>query len=148
EHAMVLAKQLPGWPVVVGSHANEDGLTPDQLQRLHEPLNPFPVGPLHAIATPADLAELDLSLIGVVIQAEGGVGLPPLSMAQLAEPDQDPLRPLLLIDLIDRHHRELYRQSLRRQEAYAERGWFAVGVDPVQGRIEHFLATRPGRKTP
>src|SRR5262249_18405500 len=78
-----------------------------------------------------------------VIRADGGAGLPPLNMAQLAEPDQDPVRPLLLIDFIDRHHRQLCQDSRRRQEAYAESGWFAVGVDPVQGRIDHFLATRP-----
>src|SRR5262249_31571615 len=139
EHALVLAEQLPGWRLIVAAHANEDGLTPEQVQRLHEPLDPFSVGPLHAIATPADLAELDLSQIDVLIRADGGVGLPALSPAQLAETDQDPVRPLLLIDFIDRHHRQLFQESRRRQDAYAERGWFAAGVDPVQGRIDHFL---------
>src|SRR5262249_12241645 len=133
EHALVLAERLPGWQLIVGAHANEDGLTPKQLQLLHEPLDPFPVGPLHKIVTPADLAEIDLSQIDVLIRADGGVGLPALSMAQLAVPDQDDVRPLLLIDLVDRHHRELYRHSRQRQEAYAERAWFAA-VDPVQGR--------------
>jgi hypothetical protein len=50
---------------------------------------------------------------------------------------------LLLIDFHDRHHPLLRRRSRRRQEAYAERGWFAPGVDPVQARVERFLATRP-----
>src|SRR5262249_25096483 len=70
EHALVLAERLPGWQLIVGSHANEDGLTPSQVQRLHERPSPFPVGPLHAIATPAGLAELDLSLIDVLIRAD------------------------------------------------------------------------------
>jgi hypothetical protein len=148
EHARVLAQSLPGWRVFSGPHLAEEGLPPEQVGQLQELRSPFAVGPLHAIVTAAGLAEIDLSTIDVLIRADGGVGLPPLRMAQLAVPDQDGVRPLLVIDFVDRHHHQLCRHSHRRQDAYADRGWFAVGVDPVQGRIGRFLATRPGRKTP
>jgi hypothetical protein len=51
---------------------------------------------------------------------------------------------LLLIDLDDRHHPLLRRWSRQRRGLYAQRGWFAPGMDPFQARVQQFLANRPG----
>jgi hypothetical protein len=144
EHALALADRLPGdWLLLAGPDLNEEGLTPEQVRLLHRPVSPFRAGPLYAVATPAVLANLDLSWAGVLVRADGGVGLPPLAPEQLIEPDDGPARPLLLVDFDDRHHPLLRRRAALRRQDYLERGWFAPGVDPVQARVEQFLATRP-----
>jgi len=57
--------------------------------------------------------------------------------------DGGPARPLLLVDFDDRGHPQLRRRARQRRQAYAERGWFAPGTDPVQARAERFLDSRP-----
>jgi hypothetical protein len=144
EHALALAVRLPDdWLLFAGPDVYEEGLTPDQVRLLHRPTTPFRAGPLYAVATPAVLPHLDLPWAGVLVRADGGVGLPPLAPAQLIEPDDGPARPLLLVDFDNRHHPLLRRRAALRRQAYAERGWFASGVDPVQARVEQFLASRP-----
>jgi hypothetical protein len=143
EHALALAARLPEDWLLLASDVHEEGLTPEQVRRLHRPVSPFRAGPLYAVATPAVLPNLDLSCAGVLVRADGGVGPPPLAIEQLAEPDDGPARPLLLVDLDDRHHPTLRRRARLRRQAYAVRGWFAPGTDPVQARVEQFLATRP-----
>jgi hypothetical protein len=80
---------------------------------------------------------------GVLVRADGGVGLPPLAPEQLTERDDGPAWPLLLVDFDDRGHPQLRRRARLRWQAYLERGWLAPGVDLVQARVEQFLATRP-----
>jgi hypothetical protein len=143
EHALALAGRLPGWAVRTGPDVHGGGLSAEQAAHLHPHPDPFAAGPFHAIVTAAALPGVDLTRVGVLVRADGGTGLPPLGPAQLVEPDEGPARPLLLIDLHDRHHPALRRQTRRRQDAYADRGWFAPGVDPVQARAERFLADRP-----
>jgi hypothetical protein len=53
----------------------------------------------------------------------------------------------LLVDFDDRHHPLLRRWARERREAYAERGWYDVGADPVQKRVEAFVAGRPGGRS-
>jgi hypothetical protein len=77
------------------------------------------------------------------VRVDGGVGLPPLAPEQLIEPDDGPSRPLLLLDFDDRGHPQLRRRARLRWQAYAERGWFAPGVDPVEARAQQFLDSRP-----
>jgi hypothetical protein len=144
EHALELAQQLPGWRVAAGSSLNEEGLTAEQIARLHPAPDPFRVGPLRAIATAAVLERWDLRNIDVLVRADGGIGLPPLSPWQLGVAADRPVRPLLLIDCHDQHHPLLRRQSRARLQAYEERGWNAPGIDPVQARVQRFLASRTG----
>jgi hypothetical protein len=92
---------------------------------------------------PVTDCNVDLSSAGVLVRAEGGVGLPPLAPEQLVEPDDGPARPLLLLDFDDRHHPLLRRRAALRRRAYAERGWLAPGVDPVEARVQQFLDSRP-----
>lgn len=143
EHALVLSRRLLGWPVLTGLEVCKEGLTPEQAKRLRPP-SPFgETNPLYAIVTPAGINARDLTAVGALVRADGGVGLPDFLEQALIEPAADVPSPLLLIDFHDRHHPLLRRWSRRRQEAYAERGWFAPGVDPIQTRVERFLATRP-----
>jgi hypothetical protein len=143
EHALALAARLPEDWLLIASDVHEAGLSPEQVRRLHRPVSPFRAGPLYAVATPAVLANLDLSCTGVLVRSDGGVGLPPFAPAQLIEPDDGPARPLLLLDFDDGHHPELRRRARRRRQAYAERGWLAPGVDPGLHRVQQFLSTRP-----
>jgi hypothetical protein len=144
EHALELARRLPGWHVVAGSLVNEEGLTAEQIARLHPAPNPFRVGPLRAIATAAGLEQMHLYDVDVLVRADGGIGLPPLGPYHLVEGPVRPVRPMLVIDCHDQHHPLLRRQSRARLQAYEEQGWPAPGIDPVQARVEQFLASRIG----
>ena len=100
------------------------------------------------IVTAAGLRRVDLNTVGTVIWAGAGPGLPPVPVDRLVVPP-DRCRDLILVDFADRHHPQLRRWSRQRQVAYVENDWLLPGVDPVQSRIEHFLATRPiPRRTP
>jgi hypothetical protein len=142
EHGLALADRLPGWPLLTGEGVARGGLTRHQRRKLRDgraaPLTP----PWCAIATFAALPDVPLGSTDVLVRADGGVGLPPVRPWQLAQPNGDD-RPLLVVDVVDRHHALLRRWSRRRRAAYAERGWFAAGVDPVRARVDAFLAARP-----
>jgi hypothetical protein len=143
EHALALAARLPeeDWLLIASSDAHEAGLTADQVRLLNRPVGPFQPTAVRTITTPAVLPNLDRP--GVLVRADGGVGLPALAPEQLVERDDGPVWPLLLVDFDDRGHPQLRRRARLRWQAYLERGWFAPGVDPVQARVEQFLATRP-----
>jgi hypothetical protein len=143
EHALALAARLPeeDWLLIASLDTHETGLTAGQVRRLNRPVGPFQPTAFRTITTPAVLPHLDWP--GVLVRADGGVGLPALATEQLTERDDGPTRPLLLVDFDDRRHPQLRRRARLRWQAYAERGWFAPGTDPVQARVERFLATRP-----
>jgi hypothetical protein len=145
EHALALADRLPGWALFTGRHVHQDGLPAGLVGRLHVPLDTLQ-DPPRAVVTAAALADQYLDHVDVLVRADGGLGPPPLDPGALVEPDQGPPRPLLLVDLDDRHHPALRRQSRLRREAYDERGWLAPGADPVEARAERFLAARSGRR--
>jgi hypothetical protein len=149
EHGIALAARLPEDWLLIASDVHEAGLSREQVRRLHRPVSPFRAGPLYAVATPAVLANLDLSCAGVLVRADAGVGPPPLAPAQLIELDDGPARPLLLVDFDDRHHPTLRRRTRLRRQAYTERGWLAPGVDAVQARVASTTArSRPSAATP
>jgi hypothetical protein len=136
EHALALAEDLPDAALWFGPTFDLQGLTRRQRQLAQAGLN-HPLATT-AIVTATRLPEMNLREIGCVVRADGGVGLPNFNddaRAQLAG-DQ---RPLLLIDVEDRHHPQLRHTRQRRRDAYQERGWYAVGVDPVTARVERFL---------
>jgi hypothetical protein len=60
----------------------------------------------------------------------------------VVEPIDGPARPLLLVDFVDRDDPEAKRRAGWRREAYAEGGWYEAGIDPVQARVDAFLAAR------
>jgi hypothetical protein len=146
EHALTLAHKLPDWQLIVGPDVYEEGLSAQQIRRLHRPETsetPFVAGPLYAIVTAAALSIVDLARVGTLIRANGGVGLPPLARSDLAVYGSAAVSRLLLVDFADRHHPLLRRQSRLRHQAYVEQGWFGAGVDPMEARIDRFVANRP-----
>jgi hypothetical protein len=145
EHALALAAKLPDWGLIVGPDVYEEGLSAAQRCRLHTPETsetPFVAGPLYAIVTAAALGVVDLARVGTLIRASGG-GLPPLAKGDLAVYGSAAVSRLLLVDFADRHHPLLRRQSRLRHQAYVELGWFGAGVDPMDARIDRFVASRP-----
>jgi hypothetical protein len=143
EHACAVAGHLASdWLLLASLDSHVEGL-PADVWLLHRPVSPFLATAFRTVCTPTVLPHIDLPSAGLLVRADGGVGLPPLAPAQLVERDDGPSRPLVLVDFDDRHHPQLRRRARLRWQAYLERGWFAPGIDPVQARVEQFLATRP-----
>ncbi|HEX3659753.1 MAG TPA: hypothetical protein VHV55_28465 [Pirellulales bacterium] len=143
DHALEFAAHLPGWPLVTAGGVIVDGLT--ALQRA------FLAGRgaaawdgTRAIVTTTALASMNLDAVDAIVWAGGGRHLAPLPADKLISPARQD-RPLLLVDCDDRHHPQLRRWSRLRRDAYEDAGWFPVGVDPLIGRIQHFLSQRPRR---
>jgi len=141
EHALALKDCLRDWRIGTGLSINVGGLTCDQRRQVMAGRSPFLTSPGPCIVTGAGMEEADLSQVDVLIRADGGTGLPPITHEQLAQAHTD-CRPLLIVDFQDRHHPELRRRSRQRRPAYARRGWFPVGVEPAQARVNQFLAQR------
>lgn len=137
EHAEALASYLPDWLVKVSSALRADSGKQTSL------LDSAETG---IITTAMGAEEMDLGSIDVLIRADGGVGLPPVTgfpPGQIIYPKKNlPEKRLVLVDVFDRHHPLLRRWIRQRRAAYAERGWFAPGVDPVEERIQQFLLRR------
>lgn len=142
EHALALADGLPGWPLVVGPDAVTAGLPPRRLELLGRARWSGPGDPGVAVATAAGLGSVDLGVVDVVVRADGGVGVPH-GLASVPTAGVDGVRPLLVVDLADRHHPELRRRSRARRDAYAGLGWAVDGVAPPAA-VERFLSSRPG----
>jgi hypothetical protein len=147
EHALALSRRLRGWPVLAGDAVFGRGLSREGRRLLRAGQVSWQPEEVFQVVTADALPDVALDRVDVLVRADGGVGLPPLRPEQLVQPDGDG-RPLLLVDPSDRHHPLLRRWARERREAYAERGWFGVGVDPVQARVEAFLAGRPGGGLP
>jgi hypothetical protein len=144
-HGLALAELLPGWPLLADlCGPSPRNLTEAQLQVVAAGKQAWEARPAHAIVTRTGMLGVDLRDVDIVVRADAGAGLPAIPDAKLIEPADGPVRPLLLLDLDDRHP-QLQKSSQRRQRAYEERGWFAPGVDPDQGRVELFLRGR-GRR--
>ena len=144
EHALALADRLPGWGLLAGPDVATAGLPARHRHILEGRIRAGEGRPCRAIATLAGLGATDVEDADVVIRADGGVGIPEalesgLSMTYPAG------RPLLLVDLDDRHHPELRRRSRARRGAYLDRGWAVDGTAGPSSPLDVFLSTRPGR---
>jgi hypothetical protein len=140
EHGLALSSHLDGWPVLVGERVWTAGLTREQRASLVPAARADSL--TDVIVTPAGLAGVPLADVDVLIRADGGTGLPAGWDGNYLQ-DKKSRPSLLLVDFRDRHHPVLRRRSRQRREAYQANGWFALGTNPVQARVEHFLATRP-----
>lgn len=141
-HGLALAERLPGWPMLADrARVNTRGLTEAQVALLNASHPGWDYQPPCAIATATGMKALDLREIDVVVRADAGSDLPVLSDQKLIEPDNIASRELILLDPDDRHPL-LRKRSRQRRRACEERGWFAPGADPVQRRVELFLAAR------
>ncbi len=143
EHALALADRLPGWGLLAGPHVATAGLSPRHRDILGRRPGTGRVRPCRAIATLAGLAATDVEAADVIVRADGGVGIPGALESGPAMPYLAG-RPLLLVDLDDRHHPELRRRSRARRGAYLDRGWSVDGAAGPETPLDLFLATRPG----
>jgi hypothetical protein len=150
EHAEALASYLRGWPVAT-HNGWKAGCVATGCQGAQGSVAPVMAYEQGVIATALGIEVVDWAGIDVLVRADGGVGLLPVTPSTLGkivfrennlpEPLQAGAR-LLLVDIEDRHHPLLRRRSRQRRAAYAQRGWYAPGVDAVQARIDQFLVDR------
>jgi hypothetical protein len=78
----------------------------------------------------------------MVVCGDGGHNVPPALDSIVIRASTHNRRPLLVVDLDDRHHPRLRQWVRQRRVAYIERGWVVDSVDPAT-RVERFLAGRP-----
>jgi hypothetical protein len=138
EHAAALAQMLCDWIVVAGPGPGMPRQS-SAFQKLLEKRCPQLLQPNRQIFTASEAKHIDLGQVDVLISADAGTG-PPIPNWVFENPIS---HRLLLVDFADRHHPVLRRRSRKRREAYAARGWFAPGADPVEERVKLFLASRP-----
>lgn len=143
EHAVALARSLPGWTIVPGIDL-ETGSLPKSAARILDENRWSGRGyPARAIATLAGLGRVNLEHVDLVLRADGGLKVPDALASGLSIPDPGG-RPLVLIDLDDRHHPELRRRSRGRREAYRALGWTVDGVARQASPLDLFPTARPG----
>ena len=142
EHALAIAERLPDWPIVAGFHVATVGL-PSRLAGLLAQRKWDGAGtPTHAIVTMAMLERSGLEKLDVLVRGDGGQNVPPALDSIVIRASMSNRRPLLVVDLDDRHHPRLRQWARQRQTAYIERGWVVDSVGPTT-RVERFLASRP-----
>jgi hypothetical protein len=140
EQALSLAEYLPGWPLNAGQKIDVKGL-PRKARDLLKSRPKASANPNYGIFTLETASQLDPGQFDVLIRADAGTGLPGLDEAKLVIPS-DSQHNLLLLDFEDRRHDELRRWTEKRREAYRARGWYGVGVDPVEERVKLLLKSR------
>ncbi len=146
EHALALADRLPGWGLLAGPHVVTAGLSARHREMVEARPGANEGRPCRAIATLSGLAAADVEAAGVIVRADGGVGIPEALESGPAMP-YPAGRPLLLVDLDDRHHPELRRCGRARRAAYLDRGWAVDGAAGPDSPLDLFLATRPGGRS-
>jgi len=147
-HALALAKHLPGWPLTVAADVKTTGLSAADRTVLEAAHNQ-PQATGAQIVTASALSTVDLLAVDVLIRVDAGVGDPIFAATKSVSGNwivSDKQRRMLLVDFHDRHHPKLRKRSRLRQQAYQEHGWYAAGIDPVEERVNQFLAERPRHK--
>lgn len=144
DHARKLSKQMPHSRLIPDEYVRTTGMSPLHLADLQRGRNPLADHSEPFIVTASVFAKMDLSPVDTIVRADGGVGLPPIARHQLLAPPG--AAPLLIVDFLDCHHPELFRQSQIRSRLYRSQEWFAPNADPVLARVEQFLAARPSTR--
>lgn len=154
EHGINVAR-MTGWPVIAGTNLNLTTLDETDRELLRgtvttdgtQTFNTIRGGlqapggnPPVAIATTAGLATIK-EPVDVVVRADAGPGVP----RALEEFLRRPAARSLLVDLADQHHPMAKDWARQRRREYKARGWYDVGADPVQIRVQDFLNTRSQR---
>jgi hypothetical protein len=146
EHALAIAERLPGWPIVAGSHVATVGLPGRPAGLLARRRWAGAGTPDRAIVTLAGLAGpagAGLERLDVLVRADGGQHVPPALDGIVIRASTPNRRPLLVVDLDDRHPPRLRQWARQRRAAYLERGW-VVSDGEQNTPIARFLAGRPG----
>jgi len=135
EQALVLAKKLPEWPIVVAKGAMDAGLSAEAKARL-ERGNGSEMRKCRALVTTA--AGLPrIGRIDVLIRADAGVGLPSGCIYNNVIGE----RGMNIVDFLDKQHPELLARSKKRKLAYKQAGWTLV--DDNRSQLQKFLDQRP-----
>lgn len=145
EHAAALADRLSEWPIVTGEFVELGQLRRQWSTVLRERMTDDTTARL-LIATFAAAGRIDWSSTDVVLRADGGAGLPPITDAALATSRLHPA-PLVLVDVHDCAYPAGRERFQMRQEAYADRDWFQLGADPVFERMSRFVWSLFDRET-
>jgi hypothetical protein len=144
EHALNLARLLPGWGIFCGPNVVDAGLHRWQRQLLDERIARHEGA--GQIVTSLAAQTMDFRFVDVVIRADGGRGLPSMATDR---PESDrwnalsfyrPPTRLLIVDFDDRHHPLTFKWANARRRAYVANGWFAPGADHARERVRQFLA--------
>jgi hypothetical protein len=143
EQALAVAERLPGWPIVAGFHVATVGLPGRLAALLAQRRWSGPGTPARAIVTLAGLAGAALERIDFLVRADGGQHVPPALDGTVIRASAPNRRPLLVVDVDDRHPPRLRQWARQRRAAYLERGWVVDSVGAAM-RVEWFLASRPG----
>jgi hypothetical protein len=144
DHALRLARHLPGWPIITNGTEHTAGLEPSDVGRLRKwrdvDLDAVPA----AIVTYPGMERLDLSAADVLVRADGGTRALPLRPADSLYENRNGRRPpALVIDLDDRYDDRLGRAGRRRQDGHERLGWCRVGEDEVDMRVRRWVQRRP-----
>jgi len=129
EHAAQLLKRLAGWPIVAGTVSNPDKLGTKVKAALVAGNQASHQKCSDVIVTTSTFAKV--GSIDVLIRADAGTGLPPISSDFFVARDGVPSS-LTIVDMNDRHHPHLRRRSTWRRTAYLERGWEVDGERMVR----------------
>ncbi|WP_146502864.1 hypothetical protein [Rubinisphaera italica] len=133
EHAARLHSWLPDWPIVAGKVSNTAKLTPKVLAAIEAGKQTTARKFDDIIVTTQGFAEL--GSIGILIRADAGTGLPPVSPDYLVSGDMVPAS-LTIIDVNDRHHPHLRQHSKWRRISYQKRGWKVDGCDRLSNPVD------------
>ena len=147
EHAARLHRWLPDWPIVAGKVSNTAKLTPKVLAAIEAGKQTTARKFDDTIVPTQGFAEL--RSIGILIRADAGTGLPPVSPDYFVSGDMVPAS-LTIIDMNDRHHPHLRQRSKLRRISYQKRGWKVDGCDRLSNHVDSADYTpegfHPGRR--
>ena len=131
EHALVLAKSLPGWPVVTSLRLWDEGLTRRERGILRAGRDELWSTRGNVIVTAEGLpyaGQLD-----VLVRADAGMGAAPYAINVNR----------IMVDLDDRHHPVLQKRAKLRRQGYLAQGWSVGGKTRMDDPLGWFKATRP-----
>ena len=133
EHAIMLARRLPDWSVIIDRECNLSDVSRRLRRRIQRDQQHGSLLRIIDADTARTIRDCDSD---IVIWAGGGtsVDLPDSWLHSCCETR----RPLLIIDFQDDYSRLARRYTRKRQEGLIERDIYSVGTSPVMGRLQRF----------
>jgi hypothetical protein len=141
DHAATLAAKLPGWKVISAEGVDLDRMAAQLRAAFETGSRQSSRASKGIIITPGGLSRV--RRLGVLIRADGDVGIEPLASTKCFQVSKAGQRAPLVIDFDDCHHTQLKDRSQRRKAGYLDVGWHL----PVELKddLDYFLHRRPRR---